>query len=83
MLPRIRRFLGQFYQKIPVGNSGEGHHTVLGISYIDNQMFRQRLKIKNDVKELWWHLRSRLKRLAQSGVSVDNLLDDFSHQVKL
>ena len=57
-------------------------HTGSGINYTDAQMFRQRLKIKNGVKELWWHLRSRLKRLAQSGVDVDNLLDDFSHQVK-
>ena len=24
--------------------------------HIDSQMFRQRLKIRNGVKELWWHL---------------------------
>ena len=65
-----------------VRHSGEGHRTVSGIDYLDPQMFRQRLKIRNGVKELWWHLRGRLKRLAQSGVNVDNLLDDFSHQVK-
>ena len=57
-------------------------HTDSWINYTETQMFRQRLKIKNGVKELWWHLRGRLKRLAQSGVDVDNLLDDFSHQVK-
>ena len=57
-------------------------HTGSGINYTDTQMFRQRLKIKNGVKELWWHLQGRLKRLAQSGVDVDNLLDNFSHQVK-
>ena len=57
-------------------------HTDSEINYVDSQMFRQRLKIRNGVKELWWHLRGRLKRLAQSGVNVDNLLDDFSHQVK-
>ena len=58
-------------------------HPGSGIIYTaDTQMFRQRLKIKNGVKELWWHLRGRLKSLAQSGVDVDSLLDDFSHQVK-
>lgn len=46
------------------------------------QMFRQRLKIRNGVKELWWHLRARLKHLNHSGVKVDNMFDDFSHQVK-
>ena len=57
-------------------------HTDSEINYVNSQMFRQRLKIKNGVKELWWHMRGRLKHLAQSGVNVDNLLDDFSHQVK-
>ena len=58
-------------------------HSDSGIDYTDTQMFRQRLKIRNGVKELWWHLRGRLNRLAQSGrVNVDSLLDDFSHQVK-
>ena len=58
-------------------------HAGSGINYTDTQMFRQRLKIKNGVKELWWHLRGCLKRLTQlSGVDVDNLLADFSHQIK-
>ena len=56
-------------------------HTDSGIDYTNTQMFRQRLKIRNVVKELWWHLRGRLKQLAHSGVSVDGLLEDFGHQV--
>ena len=56
-------------------------HTDSGIDYTDTQMFRQRLKIRNGVRELWWHLRGRLKQLAHSGVSVDGLLEDFGHQV--
>ena len=44
----------------------------------DDQTFRQRLKIANGVKELWWYLRARLK---QSDASVN--IDDISHQVKV
>ena len=49
-----------------------------GVNISDTQLFRQRLKIRNGVKELWWYLRARLKQLNQSGVSFD----DISHQVK-
>ena len=45
----------------------------------DTQMFRQRWKIRNGVKELWWYLRAHSKHLNQSGVNVD----DISHQIKV
>ena len=45
----------------------------------DVQMFRQRLKIRNGVKELWWYLRAHSQGLDKSGVNVD----DVSHQVKV
>ena len=60
-------------------NTGYGG---VGINFEDTQMFRQRLKIRNGVKELWWHLQARLKRLNETGVNVDNMYNDFSHQVK-
>ena len=57
-----------------------GHYEAgTGVNISDTQMFRQRLKIRNGVKELWWYLRARLKHLNQSGVNVD----DISHQVKV
>ena len=54
----------------------------VGINGEDTQMFRQRLKIRNGVKELWWHLQARLKHLNESGVNVGSMFNDFSHQVK-
>jgi len=46
------------------------------------ETFRKRFEIKNGVKELWWHLRARLRNLKQSGANVDNIVDDIGHQVK-
>ena len=67
-------------RSVPVQNIFR--YSDMGANMTDAQMFRQRMKIKNGVKELWWHLRARLKHLNHSGVNVDNILDDFSHQVK-
>ena len=54
-----------------------GRHDAAGtaVNISDTQTFRQRLKIRNGVKELWWYLRARF----DSGVNID----DISHQVKV
>ena len=63
-------------------NEIKGHSDMYNNSSVDAQIFLQRLKVRNGVKELWWHLRARLKRLNHFGVNVDDMLGEFSHQVK-
>ena len=59
-----------------------GHHdTGTALSISDTQMFRQRLKIRNGVKELWWYLRARLGHLSRSDPVIN--ADDIYHQVKV
>ena len=50
-----------------------------GVNISDVEMFRQRLKIRNGIKELWWYLRAHSQGLDKSGVNVG----DISHQVKV
>lgn len=47
------------------------------------EVFRKRFMVRNGVKELWWHLRARLKSIKQSGscaTDIDKLLEDIGHQ---